>query len=343
MIGYYVHHHGRGHATRALTIARALGDDIAVTGLGSGPPPDGWPGPWVRLARDDDPAPAAGDPTARGALHWAPPGHRGLRERSAQLLAWIVAATPHLLVVDVSVEVAVLARTAGVPVVVMGMPGLRTDAPHALAYQLADAVLAPWPAWAGPLETGPVAAPPTIAVGAISRFDGRARLPRESGDEREVVVLSGAGGTAVTAAEIDAARRATPAWRWTVLGPPGDRWEADPWPLLCGADVVVTHAGQNAIADVAAARAPAIVLPQERPFAEQSHLARVLDAAGLAAVEHCWPAPGRWPGLLEQALARGGAGWSVWAPGDGAALAAAALHDIVAATSTSTEPTCAPR
>ena len=49
------------------------------------------------------------------------------------------------MVVDVSVEVAILVRLLGVPVVVMAMPGDRIDAPHDLVYQAADHILAAWP------------------------------------------------------------------------------------------------------------------------------------------------------------------------------------------------------
>jgi hypothetical protein len=121
-----------------------------------------------------------------------------------------------------------------------------------------------------------------------------------------------------------AAQAQTPGWSWTVLGPPGDRWVADPWPLLCEADVIVTHAGQNAIADVAAARRPAIVVPQDRPFAEQATTARALEAAGLAVVAHRWPATG-WAERLERAVALGGEGWARWSTPGAADRAAAVL------------------
>ena len=108
-----------------------------------------------------------------------------------------------------------------------------------------------------------------------------------------MLVLSGRGGTELTLDELAAAEAETPGWTWTVLGAPGDRWVADPWPLICAADVVVTHAGQNAIADVAAARRPAVVVPQPRPFDEQATTAGALAAAGLAVVCARWPA-GPW-------------------------------------------------
>ncbi|NKS98662.1 hypothetical protein GS498_19270 [Rhodococcus hoagii] len=53
--------------------------------------------------------------------------------------------------------------------------------------------------------------------------------------------------------------------------------------------MVITHAGQNAVADVAAAGAASIVIPQERPFAEQVTTAGVLHAARLAVVQPSWP------------------------------------------------------
>ena len=207
MIGYYVHHQGDGHVTRAAAIADRLGGE-PVTGLSSRPRPDGWRGPWLQLARDDDPADGA-DPTAGGALHWAPSGHPGLRERMAQIAAWVATHAPRLVVVDVSVEVTVLLRTMGVPTVVMGMPGARHDPAHQLAYRLADAIVAPWPAWARVFGGGAPWRAKTHPVGAISRFDGRrpARERARRGRPR-VVVLSGRGGTELTVDMLAAAEHA---------------------------------------------------------------------------------------------------------------------------------------
>ena len=50
VIGYYVHHQGRGHLHRALAIAAHAG--TAITGLSSCPRPAGWPGDWIELADD---------------------------------------------------------------------------------------------------------------------------------------------------------------------------------------------------------------------------------------------------------------------------------------------------
>ena len=124
-------------------------------------------------------AAVAADPTAHGVLHWAPRHDPGLAARSAAVAEWIRRARPSLVVVDVSVEIAVLSRLCGVPVVVLAMPGVRTDRTHGLAYDLADALLAPWPE-AAHTDGWPAAWRAKLwAVGGLSRFDGR-RASRRS-------------------------------------------------------------------------------------------------------------------------------------------------------------------
>ncbi len=328
MIGYYAHHQGAGHLTRMRSIARALAEP--VWGLSSAPAPADWTAGWTQLARDDDPDPAElarhGDATAHGALHWVPRGHDGLARRSAQITAWIVRERPRLVVVDVSVEVTVLARLCGVPTVVVAMPGDRSDRAHRLAYDIADGLLAPWPRGWHDTDWPSGWTDKTAFVGGISRFDHLtprpAPAPRATGGT--VLVLWGAGGRSTTAADLDAARAATPSWTW-VERSPGTPSDTALWEQLQQADVVVTHAGQNAVAEVAAARRPAIVIAQPRPFDEQAATARQVEALGVAVGRTTWPRADSWPGLLSLALARGGQGWSRWSTGTGAADAAARL------------------
>ena len=176
---------------------------------------------------------------------------------------------------------ALLVRLHGVPVVTFALPGDRGDAtPRARLRpgRHGPRVLARGarPASLGGLTTATCGeAPPgrgDLAVPAVP--------PDPVAVPRTVLVLSGAGGAGRRSDLRVAARRATPGWTWTVLdGTPGS-WVDDPWPLICAADVVVTHAGQNAIADVAAAERPAIVVPQDRPHDEQRWTARALAADG---------------------------------------------------------------
>jgi len=326
VIGYYVHHVGRGHLRHAQSIAAELKQPL--TGLSSLPRPAGWRGDWITLARDDE-AVHPVDPRAFGQLHWAPRGDTGLRARMAAIARWIETTGPTVLVVDVSVEVAVCARLFGIPVVVMALPGNRSDPAHRLGYSLADKIIAPWPPGLAALDR-PLGSwvKRTVHVGGISRFAGRDRPAPAGRGSARVLVLEGTGGAARTDAEIQAAAAATPGHSWRRLGI--GSWVADPWETICRADVVVSHAGLGALADIAAARRPAIVFPQPRPHDEQQVTVAALSDAKLAVTAPGWPEPHEWPHYLEQAGRLGGAGWARWCAHDGGARRAAAAITRVA-------------
>lgn len=333
MIGYYVHHHGLGHLARARQICAQLASrGHEVVGFSSLTRPDQWPGDWVDLPLDTPPPGAVAAPldaTAGGVLHWAPLGHEGMGERMSRIARRL--ASLDLMVVDVSVEVALLARLFGVPTVVVAMRGLRDDRPHAAAYDAATALLAPW-ASEFPEPWWPTAwTSKTAFVGALSRFDHLDPATADTADSggtrpRRVLAVWGGGGSDLPDDALASARRATPGWEWLWRSPTEP--SPDLWAELLDCDVVVCHGGNNTVAEVAAARRPAIVLPQSRPFHEQHHTADALARAGLAVTVEQWPTPERWPGLLDQAVGIGGSGWARWNPGDGAARAAQALDRL---------------
>lgn len=317
MIGYYVHHQGRGHLHRALALRAELDEPMTI--LSSLEPPADQPaGSWVSLERDDLGAEPR-DQTARGQLHWVPVGDAGLRRRMHQISAWLDEARPRLLVVDVSVEVALLARLHGVGVVVVVLPGRRDDVPHRTAFDIADGLVAVWPPQATPSMLRGVDA--TVharvhALGGLARFPVRRTAPRRAGPRR-VVLLGGAGGSGLARTDVEAVVGSTPGWEWTVCGPPGS-WHADVERAVRDADVVVCHAGQNAVAEVAAARRPAVVVPQDRPFDEQLATADTLrGGAWPALVEPTFPLTG-WPERLERAASLDGERWSAWCDGGAA-------------------------
>ncbi len=329
VIGYYAHHQGSGHLTRLRSLAAHVGEPLC--GVSSLPPPPGWTGPWLALPRDDSPAPTTvrdtRDVTAGGVLHWAPPHHRGLAERMALVAAWAARHRPRVLVVDVSVEIALLARLCGVPTVVVALPGERLDRAHRLAYDSAEALLAPWPAEAHTDGWPDSWRSKAWYVGGMSRFDGRTPAPRpaRAGSRRRVLLLWGAGGRAPDGAAVAAARAATPGWEWVERDPVTSP-SPDVWSDLAEADVVVTHAGQNAVAEVAAARRPAVVVAQPRPFGEQAATAAAVERLGAAVGLARWPEAAAWPGLLDRALAAGGDRWARWSTGAAAACAAQLLE-----------------
>jgi hypothetical protein len=316
VIGYYVHHQGRGHLHRAQALAEASTEP--VTGRSSLPRPAAWVGSWVQLPQDDA-APSPQDVTAGGALHWVPRRDTGLRARSAAVSAWIEEARPRAVVVDVSVEVALLVRLHGVPVVSVLLPGERTDPPHLLGFRASEAVVTFSAAPAAEVSPGlpDDVASRVMSLGAVSRFPVATSCPP---DQKHAVVLLGQGGSAPRLP-------ATPGggWTWTVLGGP-DTWVDDPSPFLHDADVVVTQAGESALADVAAHRRPAVVVPSDRPHGEQEATAALLSRGPWpAVVVPRFPSTG-WAELLEQAAALDGRAWSSWCDG----RAAERFADVVA-------------
>jgi hypothetical protein len=367
-VGWYVHHHGTGHLHRFLAVRRRL---PGVVGLSSLPRPDGVAeDAWVTLD-GDVPTGEPDDPTAGGTLHWAPRGVAGLRRRTAAIASWAAAADPRALVVDVSVEVALLGRLLSLPVVVVAQRGRRTDGPHLRAYAAASAVLAPWTT----AVHAPGDGPPEdriVLTGAVSRFDddgaepavgatlgdacadpvvgatldddgtarpgapsARASVPAGSDD---VLLLVGGGGHALRSTDVAAAAAAT-GRTWHVAGAlrvpdaPGVRDHgprADVAGLLRSCGVVVATAGGNAVAEVAAARRPLVLLPQERPFDEQRRQAALLAAAGLADAHDAWPAADAWPAILAAAARRDPARWGALHDGRGAERFAAAVGAVAA-------------
>lgn len=335
-IGWYVHHHGGGHLARLLTIAPHV--DAEIRCFSSLAEPANLPAhcSWTLLDRDDDLEPGGldpreADPTAGGLLHWAPLAHPGHRGRLARITASLAERPLDAFVVDVSAEVALLVRLLGVRTVVMTQPGVRDDDAHRLAFRAATTIIAPWPyELLAPAHLVDLSAK-TVYTGGISRFEGRqdASSKRDStrGDAAQnVVLLGGRGGSGVTDDDAAAAAAATgDHWR-NLGGTRGASWSADPWKELSTADVVVAWAGQNSVADLAAAGARAIVIPQDRPFDEQRDTAHALEHAGLAVTAAAWPAASEWPALIARA-ARLQPDWTRWQVTGAAARAAEAIAE----------------
>ncbi|UFN46904.1 hypothetical protein LPC08_12775 [Roseomonas sp. OT10] len=309
-IGFYVHHQGIGHWQRAAALVRRMRRPCTLIGTFSAAQQRAAPAPMLPLPDDAPEGGAHGDPVGVPGLHYAPLGHDGLRRRSARLAGWIAEQKPALLVVDVSVEVAILSRLCSTPFLYFRLAGRRDDPPHITAFRAAEALLAPFPAaleaddtpgWVNrkTFHAGLLAAPPV----APSRPGGG------------IVVTFGRGGAGGDHDALVAAARAVPGRRWRVLGPvtPGTAplppnlellgWREDAAVLLAEADVVVGGCGDGLLAEVAALGKRFLCLPEPRPFDEQRAKAHRLGALGAAVVRDRWPDEADWPALLREAEA----------------------------------------
>ncbi|GLK66749.1 glycosyltransferase [Hansschlegelia plantiphila] len=299
-IGYYVHHHGAGHRRRAEAIAAQLGGRMTMLGTGLGDAGIDLPDDRIDAGFDGE----DGTSLRPAALHYAPLRHDGVRQRAAIISGWIAREQPALMVVDVSVEVALLARLCATPTVYVRLFGSRDDAPHLEAFRSAEALLAPWPEiWEHESAPPDLRRRTSYFPGVTPAFAGPTR---QFGRPTAVVVYGGGGGRL---AAVEQAAEATPDLDWVVLGeiqgepvrrPDNLRfagWVPDAPAWIAGAEFVVAGAGDGAVADVAAARRPFLCIPEQRPYREQTDKARVLERAGAAVVVDRWPEPGSWPAL----------------------------------------------
>lgn len=312
-IGYYVHHQGAGHWQRACLIAAALDRPVTLIGTLAEIDTRGAPGaildlPDDRLTGFDG---RDGEDDRPRALHYAPLCADNIRARMGRLAAWIAAADPILLVVDVSVEIALFARLLSVPTLSVRLAGNRTDTPHLEAFRAAERVLAFFPPELEAAGTPDWVRAKTLHAGFVSA-DATADATLREDDS--IVVIYGRGGAGGGFDELAAAARAVPDRAWHVLGPVRETgaarpanlhlhgWVADPAPFLARAALVVGAGGDGVVAGVARAAKRFVCIPEPRAFDEQVAKAEALHAMGAAIHVPDWPKSGEWPDLVRAGL-----------------------------------------
>lgn len=310
-IGYYVHHHGDGHRQRALAIAARAPDRFTLLGTGLRGRTGGIKSidlPDDRLDRDSFDA-KDGEEHRSHAMHYAPLRHDGTRSRMTAIAQWIAVTQPALIVVDVSVEVALLARLCATPVAYVLLAGRRNDTPHLEAFRAASVLIVPFAQVLEDPETPDwVRRKSYYAPGVVGL---RVMATPEVG---RVLVVSGSGGSQLSPAQIIDAARRTAHHRWRVIGLACDEtnlppnlvfagWTDNPELEIARADVVIGGAGDGLVSAVLAARRPFVCIPEHRPFNEQVQKAIALKRASAAIVLERWPDVGQWSGILNDAHA----------------------------------------
>lgn len=307
-IGYYVHHQGAGHRTRAEAILRAIDWPLVLLGTGIGDRgldlPDDRPGSGRFDGLDD--APCRPD-----TLHYAPLDHGGIRERVARIASWIAAEEPAIMVVDVSVEVAMLARLASVPTICVRLNGKRDDAPHLEAFRGAIGLMAPFHPTFEMTDTPAWIRDKTVYFPGIAASAATSACLRERRATRRILVVIGRGGLPGDGKLLAQAAMACPDWEWRVIGPVAPATEQPANLKLAGwvetaeqeiadASIVVGAAGDGLVGAVIAADKPFICIPEGRPYDEQRVTAQGLSRLGAALVLPQWPCADQWAAILEQ-------------------------------------------
>jgi UDP-N-acetylglucosamine:LPS N-acetylglucosamine transferase len=297
---FYIHHHGSGHVMRAIAIASRL-KDATISFLGSDL------GRYHSIIPDhihciDLPRDVAGaeDVFAKlvdlDFLHYAPLNIKGIAERSARITAELHALFPVMLIVDVSVEVALLAALSSIPTVVIRQNGDRNDIPHLNAYQSAQLLIAPCPSMVMNQSDAQWVEQKTFYSGGFSRYTGLVQTKQQL-TNNAVGVLTGQGGTSIDYRFIALLALRCPKKIFHVVGELAG-WPSqssaenvtlygalpDPSQVLENCEVVIGNAGHNTVMEMADLNKKFICIFEERPFDEQLHKARLLEQHQMAVV-----------------------------------------------------------
>lgn len=289
-IAFYVHHHGSGHFMRSLAIATALKHDKIIF-LGSDLNhykeilPDNI---QVLDLPMDTPLPTDSKFTEGSQVdcfHYAPLQVMGISERVSAMTKLFVDNWPLLLIVDVSVEVALLARLSGVPTIVIRQHGQRTDLPHKLAYQSAELLIAPF---GKELETSQdnEVLNKTFYSGGFSRYVGNEL--KISAYKDQIAVLVGKGGSSITSEVIAHIALQCPDQYFHILGEFETSKKEHPLnitfhgltesveEILSRCALVIGNLGHNTVMEIATVKRSFIGIPEHRPFDEQLDKAQAM-------------------------------------------------------------------
>jgi UDP-N-acetylglucosamine--N-acetylmuramyl-(pentapeptide) pyrophosphoryl-undecaprenol N-acetylglucosamine transferase len=327
-IAFFVHHQGRGHANRTMAVAAEFARDRAVSVLTAGPHLfDGF-GRDIEIVALPNMI-GATVPTARlyaeptpQVMHCVPLGLDAMRRTMRAILDHLDERGIGLFVVDVSAEIALLARIASVPAVQIRMHGDRSDIGHVGAYEACVGMLAPFDERLEQDDYPAQLRAKTFYSGGLctsvdrvpERAEARAKLGLDPA--REIVVaVTGGGGGGTPYAPLTVAARAEPDALWLTLGPTHREghetdfsnlrelgWVPSVTDYLAAADIVIASAGDNTIHEVARVGGRLIVMPEWRYFAEQTRKAEALVRLDAAVQAPVWPGDLQgWRDLLARA------------------------------------------
>lgn len=312
-ICFYIHHHGAGHVMRAISIAGTV-QDYPVCFMGSNLKPyAAMISPQIECIHLPMDVPVSTDPVLPEGqpdfLHYSPLGIEGIRERAALMSNVFISRFPMVLIVDVSVEVTMLARLCGIPTIVMLQHGLRNDTAHINAYLSAELLIAPYSASMASAENLERFAGKTCYSGGFSRYSDVDRNDLAKELPGHVAILLGKGGTSIDASFILFLAAHCEQYIFHVVGDEQGElakniiWHGqveDPLDVLCNCEVVIGNAGHNTVMEMADLNKRFICIPEERPFEEQQQKAAMLAANGNALVVKASDLYlQKWPGLLD--------------------------------------------
>ena len=325
-LGYYAHHHGSGHCRQIDKLAALLPTEArqqltVFTSVTS----EAYTfaaideAQVVRLPAEDERADdvlagRAGQNWQPASLHYSPVGNSDIQQRSHKILDTIYQRRIDLMIIDVSVEVAMLCRAASVPYLYVRLPGIRDDEPHLNAFAGALALLAPYPRTLESTKTPEWISQKTLYLDFINTQQKNAQtyqdfikhLMQLTTDKKAlslmlndkdkntptiVTVIKGYGGHQAIDAKLPELRQLLPYAFIISLGPIDEDKRhyvdiavdvSDVTPFIEHSDYLLMACGLNAVAQACDYATPLVVLPDDRPHQEQEVMAEALIIQGRA-------------------------------------------------------------
>lgn len=292
MLGYYAHSHGSGHCNYANIFSKIFGSALTIfTDRGhafdnpeqvvmlENENPDG-----TEFVREDFPEPRA--------LHYAPVNIKKITQRNLSILDSILQKKISILIIDVSVEIAMLARVSSIPYVYVRLQGDRNDIPHLNAYEGASFLLAYYPREMEALDTPAWIKDKTIYLGFLSKFMFGVNIlerPQEYGENLRPILLylTGFGGSLVPDfkglyKDYDLFAIGPGRVRNKALGFEHIGVVKDTRPYIEHADAIVAACGANTTSEILSLGKKFIAVPEKRHYNEQRKMAENLDRNGWA-------------------------------------------------------------
>ncbi|WP_348767762.1 glycosyltransferase [uncultured Salinisphaera sp.] len=327
-ISFFVHHQGRGHAQRTMAIVRELPATQPVSVLTADPSLfDGFERDIEIIALPNMigapvPTPELYDQPTPSVMHCVPLGLAAMRQTMRRILDHLDDRDTGLFVIDVSAELALLARIASVPAIKIRMHGNRGDAGHLAAYDACAGMLAPFDERLEQADYPDWARAKTFYSGGLctshEHGNDRTAARRALGlplDREIVVAITGGGGAGTPYAPLTVAARAAPETLFVTVGPlhreghetdfvnlVNHGWVSHTSDYIAAADIVLASAGDNTVHEVMRTGRAFICAPEWRYFDEQQRKAESLAAVGAAIHLRNWPGDlDGWRTLLERA------------------------------------------
>lgn len=291
MIAYYAHSHGSGHCNYAQLMAQYhpektivftdsdfnFDPDISVVHLDN-----------EHCNGEELDVQVFGTPEY---LHYAPIGLSKITRRNQQILSEVIKREVSLMIIDVSVEVAALARVSSIPYVYVKMMGNRDDAAHLNAYEGALFLVAYYPESFEPESTPQWIRNKTLYLGFISKFSLQPPLYVSEvpfiKNRFTVVVLQGFGGNQIDDSFVQQLSSQLEMAQIFLVGDIEVNTTmpnvtcvgkvSNTMPYIHGADLLIAACGSNTTAEIITAKKQFLILSEERPYDEQLIFSEALE------------------------------------------------------------------